>query len=179
MTIQTGNSMQLVKNIDYHQFIKHVDCLEIAPGIPVPVDESCSGREHSQYKEMRLDKADLDRIVLYENFKIYTKNESKHFRLSDIRKDRAENKDSERRIMKWVDNPEFDLRSESLWEKVSITIVTTNEKSGPLFIMDGNHRLCAQFINHKCFHDVRSYVMINPCIQRKWLRYFSPFHACN
>jgi hypothetical protein len=128
---------------------------------------------------MRLEKADLDRIVLFENFKIYTKGESIPFRITDIRKHIAKRKDKNRRIINWVDNPEFDLRSESLWEKISITIVTTNEKSGPLFIMDGNHRLCAQFLNHKCVHDVRSYVMINPYIQQKWLQYFSPFHESN
>jgi hypothetical protein len=106
-----------------------------------------------------LDQADLDRIFLWGEHRIHTAGETA--KLTDAKPEAAGHK----RIKPLIEGDAakgwepIDLRTATGFEP---TFVTNDLEKGPLFGIDGNHRLIAQFLMGKGFDGVPVFVCTHP-----------------
>ncbi len=151
--------MKIIESIPLDLVLAHLDRTHSA--VRPPIDELFRRDDYTACRST-LDDSDLERLILYWEFKIHTKNGT--CRVADTLPSSAVHD----RIRSFIHgNPErgyppADLRSTRDLEPV---IVTNDVKSHILYLIDGNHRVIAQRLSGKGFQGVPVYV----CVHAKML----------
>lgn len=130
-------------------------------GTGVSLDLASMPKPPDGYRAVRaiLEDSDLDRIFLWFEFRKHTKDGSA--KLTDALPESA----SEKRISRFIAGDStkgwtpIDLRTTPNFEAM---LLTNDVMRGPLYGIDGNHRLVAQFLSGKGFADVPVYVCFHP-----------------
>jgi hypothetical protein len=149
-------SMKIIESIPLDLVLAHLDRTHSA--VRPPIDDHFHRDGYTAYRAT-LDDSDLDRLILYWEFKIHTKDGT--CRLTDALPSSAAND----RIRSFIHGnpakgyPPADLRSTPDRQPV---IVTDDVNSHILYLIDGNHRVIAQRLSGKSFQDVPVYVCVHP-----------------
>lgn len=125
-------------------------------GSGVPLDLVSMPNPVDGYAAFRgtLEACDLDRIFLWFEFRKHTKEGTA--KLTDVLPQSA----GEKRIRRFIEGEAsncgpLDLRTAFGFEP---TLLTNDVEHGPLYAIDGNHRMAAQFLSGKAFDKVPVYV---------------------
>jgi hypothetical protein len=148
--------MKIIESIPLDLVLTHLNQTHTA--VRPPIDEQFRNDDYTACRAA-LDDSDLERLVLYWEFKIHTKDGT--CRVTDALPSSA----AHDRIRSFIHgNPEkgyppADLRTTPDRQPV---IVTNDVNSHILYLIDGNHRVIAQQLSGKGFQGVPVFVCVHP-----------------